>query len=38
VDLPDGGTVAVRRGSNEAPPTLEIRKPNGRVIEIRYRD
>ncbi len=36
--LPDGRTVTVRAGSSEGPPTLEIRNPNGRGVEIRYYD
>ena len=34
--LPDGRTVTVRPGSTDGRPTLEIRYPNGRGIEIRY--
>ncbi|WP_058486984.1 hypothetical protein [Defluviitalea phaphyphila] len=34
--LPDGKTVTVGPGSTDGRPTLEIRKPNGRGIEIRY--
>lgn len=34
--LPDGRTVTVRPGSTDGRPTLEIRNPNGRGIEIRY--
>ena len=34
--LKNGGRVTVRPGSSEGPPTLEIRRPNGRGPEIRY--
>lgn len=34
--LDDGRSVTVRQGSKDGRPTLEIRKPNGRGIEIRY--
>ncbi len=34
--LSDGRSVTVRPGSSDGRPTLEIRKPNGRGIEIRY--
>ncbi len=34
--LKNGGRVTVRSGSSEGPPTLEIRRPNGRGVEIRY--
>ncbi len=34
--LPDGRTITVRPGSTDGRPTLEIRNPNGRGIEIRY--
>ena len=34
--LPDGRIVTARPGSSDGRPTLEIRSPNGRGIEIRY--
>ena len=34
--MPDGRTVTVRHGSTDGRPTLEIRNPNARGIEIRY--
>ena len=34
--LPDGRRITARRGSSDGRPTLEIRKSNGRGIEIRY--
>ena len=34
--LPDGRFVSARPGSSYGSPTLEIRRPNGRGIEIRY--
>jgi len=34
--LSDGRTVTARPGSSDGRPTLEIRNPNGRGIEIRY--
>ena len=34
--LSDGGTITARQGSSDGRPTLEIRKPNGRGVEIRY--
>jgi hypothetical protein len=36
--LSDGRSITVRPGSSDGRPTLEIRKPNGRSIEIRYND
>lgn len=34
--LSDGRTITARPGSSDGRPTLEIRSPNGRGIEIRY--
>ena len=34
--LSDGRTIILRPGSTDGRPTLEIRNPNGRGIEIRY--
>lgn len=34
--LKNGDRVTVRPGSSEGPPTLGIRRPNGRGVEIRY--
>ena len=36
--LPDGRSANVRPGSSDGRPTLEIRSPNGRGVEIRYND
>lgn len=34
--LDDGSTITARPGSSDGRPTLEIRKPNGRGVEVRY--
>lgn len=34
--LESGDRITVRPGSSEGAPTLEIRRPNGRGVEIRY--
>ncbi|MGO4574375.1 glycine zipper domain-containing protein, partial [Microvirga sp. 2TAF3] len=38
VEFPDGTKVTARPGSTDGSPTLEIRGPNGRGYEVRYRD